>query len=113
MSNSIEFANHENYNCRITLLDGRQFLVYANWIHNNNLDQWKDWNCCAGVDRIFIDHDGKVYDGECKNSLLGDMNDDWNIKVRNICTRNRCTGCTDDLIISKQRNNIKVSDNDN
>lgn len=103
MSDKTEFVNHENYNCQITLDDGRQYLVYANWIHNNELDHWQGWDCSAGVNRIFIDYDGKVYDGECKNSLLGDLNSEWNIKIDNICTRNRCTGCTDDLIIKKQR----------
>ena len=99
----MEFENHKNYNCQITLDTGEQFKVYANWLHNQNLDHWQGWQCDAGVTRLHIDKSGNVYDGECQNQQIGNLNSGWSLKSESICNRKRCTGCTDDLIIKKQK----------
>lgn len=98
------FENHTDYNCTITTDDGDQFNVFANWMHNQQLDQWQGWNCNAGYTRISIDKNGNVYSGECKNDFLGNVFDNTFIinQTPTICKRNRCTGCTDDLMINKQ-----------
>jgi hypothetical protein len=44
-----------------------------------------------------------VYSGECKNDYLGNLFKDFKILDENICKRDRCTGCTDDLIIKKRK----------
>ena len=96
------FENHTNYNCKITLDSGKEYYVYANWMHNQGLDQWQGWRCDAGHTRFQIDKNFDIWSGECKNDYLGNVADDtWNLKTDTICNRLTCTGCTDDLITYK------------
>ena len=97
-----KFENHENYNCRITTDTGEEYLVYANWLHNEQLDNWKGWSCEAGATRILINKDLKIYSGECKNDYLGSAVERFSILENTICKQDRCTGCTDDLIVTKK-----------
>ena len=99
----LKFKNHKNYNCEITLDNGEKYLVYANWLHNNKIDFWKNWQCDAGVNRILVTEKFDVFSGECKNDYLGNLFKDFKILNENFCKRDRCTGCTDDLIIKKQK----------
>jgi hypothetical protein len=82
--------------------DQTEFLVEANWLHNNNLDHWLNWQCNVGLDRIYIDPVGDVYSGECKNDYLGHIDRDWNLQQSTQCRQKTCTGCTDDLLVAKQ-----------
>ena len=97
-----KFENQENYNCRITLDSGEEYLIYANWLHNEQLDNWQGWTCEAGATRLLIDKDLKVYSGECKNDLLGSAIDEFTILEHSTCRQQRCTGCTDDLMVAKK-----------
>ena len=97
-----KFENHTNYNCRITTDSGEEFLVYANWIHNEKLDYWQGWKCDAGNTRFYIDKNFDIWSGECRNDLLGNVLGDWDVKVNSLCHQPTCTGCTDDLIIKKE-----------
>lgn len=99
------FENHENYNCTIFTDDDNQFKVFANWIHNQQLDHWQGWQCDAGLTRLSIDKHGNVYGAECHNDFLGNLfNNTFSInKTSTVCQQVRCTGCTDDLMIKKQR----------
>lgn len=99
----LKFENHENHNCEITLDNGEKYLIYANWLHNNNIDNWKGWSCDAGVNRILITENFDVFSGECKNDYLGNLFEGLKILDKNFCKRDRCTGCTDDLMIKKQK----------
>ena len=99
-----EFSNHENYNCRILLDDGQEYLVYANWLHNEHLDNWKGWSCDAGKTRFYIDANLDVYGGECQNDYLGNAIDGINILDNGTtCKQDRCNGCTDDLAVAKSK----------
>jgi MoaA/NifB/PqqE/SkfB family radical SAM enzyme len=102
------FENHNNYNCTITTDLDCQYRVYANSLHNQQLDHWKGWQCNAGFTRLHIDKNGDVYSGECRNDFLGNVFDGtFEInKQPTICQRSRCTGCTDDLIVKKQKPSI-------
>jgi len=95
--------NHANYNCIATDAQGAEHKIYANWLHNENLDNWQGWHCEVGVTRLYLDANGTVYDGECKNSVLGHIDHDWQLATDTVCSRTRCTGCTDDLIARKYR----------
>ena len=96
------FENHKNYNCKITLDSGDEYKVYANWIHNQGLDQWQGWHCDAGHTRFYIDKNFDIWSGECKNDYLGNaIINNWNLKTDTICNRLNCTGCTDDLLTHK------------
>ena len=93
--------DHENYNCTITLDTGEQRRVFASWIHNNNLDQWKGWHCSAGSQNFYIDKNFDVYSGECKNDYLGNMFTDWQVKNDTICHRETCSPNVDGLLATK------------
>ena len=95
--------DHPNYNCVITTESGNTRRVYANWIHNNKLDNWQGWICHAGSTRFYIDNNFDVWSGECKNDLLGNVLTQWQPKDNTICQRETCTGCTDDLITNKYK----------
>ena len=97
-----KFENQENYNCRITLDSGEEYLVYANWLHNEQVDSWQGWTCEAGATRLMIDKNLNVYGGECENDHLGSALGKFTILDNTICKRERCTGCTDDLIVAKK-----------
>lgn len=95
------FENHSNYNCQITLDNGDEYKVYANWIHNESLDFWQGWTCYAGSTRLSIDQDFNVWSGECRNDYLGSALHGFNLVDHTVCKRNTCTGCTDDLLVKK------------
>lgn len=95
------FEDHPNYNCTITTDTGSQHRVFANWMHNNKLDIWQGWHCSAGETRFYIDKNFDIWDGECQNTLLGNVLGDWDINSDTICSRKTCTGCTDDLMAEK------------
>jgi hypothetical protein len=95
--------NQENYNCRVVTTSGDEYLVYANWLHNEKLDNWKGWVCDAGATRISIDQNFNIYSGECRNDSLGNALGEFTILENTVCKKDRCTGCTDDLVISKHK----------
>ena len=102
------FENHSNYNCTVTTDSGDQYKVFANWIHNQQLDHWSGWQCNAGMTRLYIDKNGNVYSGECRNDMMGNVFDNtFEINFQpTTCKRSRCTGCTDDLAVKKQKSPI-------
>lgn len=88
----------------ITLDNGESFNVEANWLHNQQLDYWKDWSCDAGYHRIYIDAEQDVYGGQCLNDKLGNLETGWELLPSpTICKRDRCNGCTDDLLQLKRK----------
>jgi hypothetical protein len=93
--------DHPNYNCTVTTDHGGQRRVYANWIHNHDLDHWQGWHCDAGATRFYIDSNFDVWSGECQNDFLGNALTGWQTKNNTVCHRRTCTGCTDDLIVKK------------
>jgi len=75
--------------------------MFANSLHNNDLDHWKGWICYAGAHRLYVDKNLDVYSGECQNDYLGSLSNDFGILDHTVCTQERCTGCTDDLAVRK------------
>lgn len=99
----IQFENHINHNCKLTLESGEQYNVYANWLHNKDLDHFKGWQCAAGHTRFFIDANFEIWSGECRNELLGSVLGSWETRPNAVCTKNTCGGCTDDLMAAKRK----------
>jgi len=96
-----DIINHDNYNCEVILESGEQYRVFANWMHNQELDTWQGWTCHAGNKRLYIDKNFDVFGGECKNDFLGSAITGFEILNHTVCRRERCTGCTDDLMVEK------------
>lgn len=90
-----------HHNCVVTTAEGKTYHIHANQMHNLGIDLFQGWECAAGLDRIHIDEAGNIWSGECQDSLLGTWTD-WDLKTSpSRCSRERCTGCTDDLMITK------------
>ena len=103
----MQLPEHKFYNCVVKLTDNSVSNLDANWIHNNNYDLWQGWHCHAGMDRILIDASGEVYSGECKNDYLGNIDTGWELlSTPTVCKRQQCTGCTDDLLVTKESPNV-------
>jgi hypothetical protein len=73
-------------------------------MHNEKQDNFQGWSCEAGHTRFLIDKNFDIWDGECKNTLLGNVFGEWDTKPNNICRQSTCSGCTDDLIVAKHQN---------
>ena len=99
----MKFENHHNHNCLIELDNGETYSVYAPWMHNQKIDNFKGWRCDAGVTRISIDQVGQVRNGECYATDLGNLNTGWELLEESaaICKKDRCAGCADDLMTKK------------
>jgi hypothetical protein len=98
------FIEHKFYNCEVTTTSGSVYKINADSLHTDKLDFWQNWYCDTGHHRIFIDVDGNIYGGTCKNDHLGHIDTDWQILSKStICKRNRCVGCTDDLMTAKSK----------
>lgn len=89
-----------NYNITVTWDDGTTNNVYANRLHNEQLDYWQGWKCTAGATSIYI-YESEVYGGECCNDRLGTLGDWELIQQHTTCKLERCTGCTTDLTREK------------
>ena len=98
----MKFENDQFYNCEITLSDGEKYRVSANSLHNRHLDNWKGWSCDVGFRRLDIDKNFDVWSGVCRNNYLGNLKTKWApFNEPTTCERERCVGCTDDLLIGK------------
>lgn len=107
----MQFKTHEYYNCEIVLSNSKHFRVDGNWLHNEKLDNWSGWECEAGYSRLYINSDNEVYGGQCLNDKLGNLSTKWDLlKVPTECKKQRCTGCTDDLIVAKREVNNEHRD---
>lgn len=97
------FQNHINYNCEITLDDGETYKVFSQWLANEDLIQWKGWECVAGHKRLYIIN-GEVYGGACRQDHLGNLETGWDIlPTPTICRLEKCSVNTEDLVINKQK----------
>lgn len=98
------FQNHTNYNCNIHLDDGETIKIYSQWLSNQELNHWKDWECDAGFKRIYINVNEEVYGSVCENDYLGNLQTGWAIlEEKTRCRQDRCSANTDDLVIFKQQ----------
>lgn len=87
-----------------TLIDGNE-LVHANDLIKENRNQFKDWNCRAGLESLMINWDGEVHRATCR--VGGSLGNIYNGTFKKpidpvICTRNWCT-CSADVNISKYK----------
>ena len=99
----MNYQNHINYNCEITLDTGEKYRVYSQWLSNEDLKHWKGWECSAGQKRIYIINDN-VYGGACRQDHLGKLSTGWEVlKNPTICQQEECSVNTEDLLIDKRK----------
>ena len=91
-----------NYNCIVTLDNGQEELLFADRLHNENLDYWKGWQCASGYSHVSIKPNFDVFGSLCENDYLGNLEKDFRLLDQyTICNRNRCIACTSDLMLDK------------
>lgn len=86
------------------VIDDEQ-LLHANDIIKLHLNQYKGWECSAGLESLMINWDGEVHRATCRvgGSLGNVYNNTFNIPTTSIiCTRNWCT-CTADIPLTKKK----------
>jgi MoaA/NifB/PqqE/SkfB family radical SAM enzyme len=87
-------------NCRI---DDQQ-IIHANDVIKKHLNQFKGWQCNAGLESLMINWDGEVHRATCRvGGSLGNIYQDTFITPTKpiICTRDWCT-CAADIPLTKQ-----------
>jgi molybdenum cofactor biosynthesis enzyme MoaA len=68
-----------------------------------NAHNFNEWTCFAGVDMLYIDHDGHIYRGRCCNGgIIGNIetSDKFFLTTPTICEKNWC-GCNTDMSVRK------------
>lgn len=91
------------YNVEVEHDDQSTIKTYAARLNFLGLDHFTGWRCYAGLHRINITAHGEVFDGECYNESLGNLND-GSFQLRTepgICRRATCTGNPDDVMVHK------------
>lgn len=86
------------------LVDGEQ-LIHANDIIKEHLNQFKGWQCNAGIESLMINWDGEVHRATCRvgGSLGNIYNNTFDIPLEPIvCTRDWCT-CAADIPLTKDK----------
>jgi MoaA/NifB/PqqE/SkfB family radical SAM enzyme len=88
-------------NCRI---DDSQ-IIHANDVIKTHMNQFKGWQCNAGVESLMINWDGEVHRATCRvgGSLGNIYKGTFSVPVGPIiCTRDNCT-CAADIPLTKFR----------
>ena len=86
-------------NCRID--DSK--IIHSNDVIKQHLNQFKDWQCNAGLESLMINWDGEVHRATCRvGGSLGNIYQGTFVAPRDpiICTRDWCT-CSADIPLSK------------
>lgn len=95
---NVESTAHAN-----CVVDDGESFVHANDILKHKLNNFKGWNCKAGIESLMINWDGDVHRATCRvDGSLGNIYEDTFTPVLDsvICTRNWCT-CAADIPLTK------------
>ena len=91
-----------NPNCRVD----NERIVHANDIIKKRENQFKGWQCNAGLESLMINWDGEVHRATCRvGGSLGNIYQGTFVAPRDpvICTRDWCT-CAADIPLTKYEN---------
>jgi MoaA/NifB/PqqE/SkfB family radical SAM enzyme len=102
--NSILTAD-ERSNAIVELANGESIAIDAVQLVDKNLTNFKGWQCYAGVERMYIDPQFKVYSGQCRNDYIGELFDN-NLSLftePTVCKQEKCV-CVADIFTTKIKN---------
>jgi MoaA/NifB/PqqE/SkfB family radical SAM enzyme len=97
----LEHAATAKPNCRID--DSK--IIHSNDVIKQHLNQFKDWQCNAGLESLMINWDGEVHRATCRvGGSLGNIYQGTFVAPVEpiVCTRDWCT-CAADIPLSKWR----------
>lgn len=101
------YTHASNYNVIATDANGDTHLMFASQLNEYNLHYWKGWSCNAGVDHIYVTETGDIYGGLCENDYLGNLHEEYALlNSPTECKREKCSSCTDDLLIDKHKKSV-------
>lgn len=92
-------------NTVILYKDKENVLLHANDVIKQHMNQYKDWQCSAGLESLMINWDGEVHRATCRvgGSLGNIYNNTFTVPTEPIiCTRNYCT-CEADIPLTKEK----------
>lgn len=97
----------QNYNTIVYYDDGDAVQIHGQKLDNLGLNNFQDWQCDAGFNRIIIMPDTSVYSAECENDAMGKLSDNsFQLFTHpTTCKRVRCTGNPDDIMVQKNAPN--------
>jgi len=95
---------------KILFLNKKEIAVYdADKLHSLHLNNWKDWWCSVGLRSLYIQHDGLVYRGTCREGgIIGSIyasyfSDNGGPRDWIQCKKNSCL-CASDMQTPKVKN---------
>jgi hypothetical protein len=98
----LKFQNHLYHNCKVELSDNSEYNLSVRDLSNESLNSFKDWQCNAGVDSLFIYANKDIYNGVCMHDKLGNLDTGWELApAAVICRFDKC-GCVSDVLVTKQ-----------
>ncbi len=84
---------------------------------SKKLSFWRNWNCSIGIQHLYVDYDGNVFRGTCREGgVLGNVYDDSNMSIGKnwiVCEKHICS-CGADMAAPKVKNEsdiVKFFDN--
>lgn len=96
-----EFFIDKNYNIKVSTESNHTYYMFANRLDNDNVANFENWLCEAGVHSLFISYTDEIYSGVCLNDKLGSIDEFQLFEEPTKCKRKRCSGCTSDLSLKK------------
>lgn len=101
----LQFNSTVEPNTVINYVEKPVQMYHANDIIKLKINQYKGWECNAGLESLMINWDGEVHRATCRvgGSLGNIYNDTFTIPTKpTICDRNYCT-CAADIPITKNK----------
>ena len=88
----------------VIIYKDREEMMHANDVIKKHLNQYKNWQCNAGLESLMINWDGEVHRATCRvGGTLGNIYNDSFVLPSSpvICDRNYCT-CAADIPLTKE-----------
>jgi len=95
--------NESTVEANTVLLYEHPVLMHSNDVIKNHLNQFKDWQCSAGIESLMINWDGDVHRATCRvGGSLGNIYEGTFVVPTEpiTCTRDWCT-CSADIPLTK------------
>ena len=101
-----EFSNKKQWNN--IKLHGDDYAVECNTddLIRHNSNNWQGWQCFIGIDSLYVQHNGKIYRGNCmQGGQIGEIGKkiDWPVHPIS-CPIKSCL-CNNDMVIRKAKEN--------
>lgn len=82
------------------------FSYWPNYLINQGLNQFQNWQCSIGLESLFVQFDGSVRRGNCEQGgYIGRIQEDFALPTDPIVCRQKLCKCDTDMLISKTNTN--------